>query len=462
MKSSTETAPIELKRDLGLWSAVAIVVGTVIGSGIFLVPRTMIQRVGSPEMVFVVWVVGGLLSLAGALSYAELAAAMPEAGGEYVYLREAYGPVWGFLYSWTQMWVAKSGSIATLATGFFYYLTNFLPQLNGILLVVPLPIGAHGAPLEIRYGQIFAMALILFLAGVNYFGVKVGGEVQVAVTVVKVALILFIIVAGLGWGHRPAEVVSHATAVPLTFAGFFAAMVAALWAYDGWNNVSMVASEIRKPQRNLPLALIWGTLAVVIIYLLANAAYFHVLAPGEVAASNRVAADMMRRILGGAGANMVSVAAMISIFAALNGSILSGARVPYAAARDGYFFRAIARVHPQFHTPGVSILGLSAWAALLVLSGTYDQLFTYVIFASWLLYGMTTAAVLVLRKKRPDLARPYSTLGYPVVPVLFVAIALCLVISTLFDSPRESLLGLAFIFAGLPFYFHWRKQRRQN
>jgi APA family basic amino acid/polyamine antiporter len=462
MKPPTEPKPIELRRDLGLWSAVAIVVGTVIGSGIFLVPRTMIQRVGSPEMVFVVWVVGGLLSLAGALSYAELAAAMPEAGGEYVYLREAYGPVWGFLYSWTQMWVAKSGSIATLATGFFYYLTNFLPQLNGILLVVPLPIGAHGAPLEIRYGQILAMALILFLAGVNYFGVKVGGEVQVGVTVVKVALILFIIVAGLIWGHRPAEAVAHAATVPLTFAGFFAAMVAALWAYDGWNNVSMVASEVRNPQRNLPLALIWGTLAVVIIYLLANAAYFYVLAPTEVAASNRVAAEMMRRILDGAGANIVSVAAMISIFAALNGSILSGARVPYAAARDGYFFRAIARVHPQFHTPGVSILALSAWAALLVLSGTYDQLFTYVIFASWLIYGMTTAAVLVLRKKRPDLARPYSTLGYPVVPVLFVVIALCLVISTLFDSPRESLLGLALIFAGLPFYFHWRKQRNKT
>jgi len=452
------TPATELKRDLGLWSAAAIVVGTVIGSGIFLVPRTMIQRVGSPEMVFVVWMTGGLLSLAGALSYAELAAAMPEAGGEYVYLREAYGPVWGFLYGWTQMWVAKSGSIATLATGFFYYLTNFLPQLNGVLFVVPMPIGAHGAPLEIRYGQIFAMALILFLAAVNYFGVKVGGEVQVVVTVVKVALILFIIVAGLGWGHRPAE---HApiAGTALTFAGFFAAMVAALWAYDGWNNVSMVASEIRGPQRNLPLALIWGTLSVVIIYILANAAYFYVLTPREVAASSRVAADMMRRILGGAGGDVVSVAAMISIFAALNGSILSGARVPYAAARDGYFFRPMARVSAQYHTPGVSILCLSAWAAVLVLSGTYDQLFTYVIFASWLLYGMTTAAVLVLRRKRSDLIRPYRTFGYPVVPVLFVAIALCLVISTLFDSPRESFLGLGLIFAGLPFYFHWRKQR---
>jgi amino acid transporter len=280
------------------------------------------------------------------------------------------------------------------------------------------------------------------------------------VTVVKVALIFFIIVAGLGWGHRPVEAATKIAATPLGFAGFFAAMVAALWAYDGWNNVSMVASEVREPQRNLPLALIWGTLAVVIIYILANLAYFYVLAPQEIAASNRVAADMMRRVLGSRGADVVSVAAMISIFAALNGSILSGSRVPYAAARDGLFFRPIARVNAAYHTPGVSILSLSAWAALLVLSGSYDQLFTYVIFASWLLYGMTTAAVIVLRKKRPDMPRPYSTLGYPAVPVLFVASAFCLVISTLFDSPRESLMGLVLIFAGLPFYFHWRKQRR--
>jgi APA family basic amino acid/polyamine antiporter len=465
MKSTTQQArnsakgAVELRRDLGIWSAMAIEVGTIIGSGIFLVPRTMIQRVGSPELVFVVWVVGGLLSLAGALSYAELAAAMPEAGGEYVYLREAYGPVWAFLYGWTQMWVARSGSIATLATGFFYYLTTFLPQLNAVLLVIPLPIGAHGAPLGIRYGQLLAMALILFLAAVNYFGVKLGGEIQVGVTVIKVSLILFIIFAGLAWGHRPADSALHAVALPLSSAGFFAALVAALWAYDGWNNVSLVASEIRNPQRNLPLALIWGTLAVAIIYICANAAYFYVLAPHEVAASQRVAADMMHRVLGAWGADLVSVAAMISIFAALNGSILAGARVPYAAARDGYFFRPIARVNAQYRTPGVSILSLSVWAALLVLSGTYDQLFTYVIFASWLLYGMTTASVIVLRKKRPDLPRPYLTLGYPAVPVLFVAIAICLVISTLFDSPRESLMGLALIFAGLPFYFHWRKQR---
>jgi APA family basic amino acid/polyamine antiporter len=454
----SESKVIELQRDLGLWGAISIVVGTVIGSGIFLVPRAMVLRVGSPSMVFVVWVFGGLLSLCGALSYAELAAAMPEAGGEYVYLREAYGPLWGFLYGWTQMWVAKSGSIATLATAFFYYLTNFFPLLDGVFYTVPLPLGAHGAPLDLRYGQLLAMALILFLAGVNYFGVKLGGEIQIIVTLVKVLLIGFVVVAGLVFGkaHGPVPApVPHA----LTITGFFAALVAALWAYDGWNNVSMVASEIRRPQRSLPLALIGGTLAVIVIYLAANAAYFHVLSAQQVGASKRVAADMMQQVVGGWGANAVSIAAMISIFAALNGSILTGARVPYAMARDRRFFPSVARVNAAYHTPGVSILVLSAWSAMLVLSGRYEQLFTYVIFASWILYGMTTAAVIVLRYKRPDLHRPYKTLAYPVLPVLFVFVALLLVLSTLFDSPRESLLGLALIFLGLPFYFYWKKRR---
>jgi APA family basic amino acid/polyamine antiporter len=432
-------------------------VGTVIGSGIFLVPRAMILRVGSPEMVFVVWIFGGLLSLAGALSYAELAAAMPEAGGEYVYLREAYGPLWSFLYGWTQMWVAKSGSIATLATAFFYYLTTFFPGLDGVFYRVPLPIGAGGQPLELRWGQLLAMALILFLAGVNYFGVKIGGGVQVGVTLVKVGLIGFIVVVGLAWGSAHSAPAA-APPVSLTFAGFFAALVAALWAYDGWNNVNMVAAEVRRPQRNLPLALIWGTAGVIVIYLLANAAYFYVLSASEVASSSRVAADMMGKVAGPWGASAVSIAAMISIFAALNGSILAGARVPYAMARDGFFFAPIARVHPVFHTPAISILALSAWSAVLVLSGRYEQLFTYVIFASWILYGMTTAAVLVLRRRRPDLPRPYRTWGYFVVPVLFVLVACVLVLSTLIDSPRESLLGLALIAAGLPFYFHWKRR----
>src|ERR1043166_3428015 len=224
----------ELQRELGTWAAASIVVGTVIGSGIFLVPKTMINNVGTPSLVFVVWVVGGLLSLAGALSYAELSAAIPEAGGEYAYLREAYGPLWGFLYSWTQMWVAKSGSIATLATAFCVYLANFFPPLNQVLYSIPLPIGPHGGPLPIQYGQLLGIVLILLLAWLNYYGVKLGGNVQIIITVIKVGLIAAVIVAGLGLGqaHAPAA----ASVGAATFPGFIAALVAALWAYDGWRS----------------------------------------------------------------------------------------------------------------------------------------------------------------------------------------------------------------------------------
>jgi APA family basic amino acid/polyamine antiporter len=420
----------------------------------------MIQKVGTVEAVFAVWVVGGLLSLAGALSYAELAAALPEAGGEYAFLREAYGPLWGFLYSWTQMWVAKSGSIATLATGFFLYLTTFFEPLKGVIYTVPLPIGPKGGPLEIQYGQLFAIALILSLGWLNFYGVKVGGNVQVAVTVLKVALIGAIILAGLALGHAHAP--EAGPVAPLTFSGFIAALVAALWAYDGWNNVSMVSSEIKDPQKNLPRALIGGTLCVIAIYMLANAAYFHVMTPSEVAGSTRVAAEMMRKIFQAPGAAAVSIAAMISIFAALNGSILSGARVPYAAARDGYFFHAIGRVNPRHHTPGVSIIVLNLWACLLVLSGKYDDLFNLVIFASWILYGMTAAAVLVLRKRRPELARPYRTLGYPMVPVLFLIGAGVLLFSTAMERPRESAMGLGLMALGLPFYYYWKRKRTEQ
>jgi APA family basic amino acid/polyamine antiporter len=450
--------PETLRRVLGPWSAASIVIGTIIGSGIFLVPKAMVAHVGSVQMVFVVWIVGGLLSLFGALSYAELSAAMPEAGGEYVYLSEAYGPVWGFLYGWTQTWVAKSGSIASMATGFFYYASNFHPELDQALCVVPLPIGPGGGPLEIRYGQLLAVAVIMGLAVVNYFGVKFGGGVQVAVTAIKIGLLAAIIIIGLGSGRGNAANLSSSVPVPGGLAGFFAALVAALWAYDGWNNVSMAASEVKRPQRNLPLALIGGTLAAMGIYLAINLAYFYVLPAAAVASSDRVAAEMMRRILGNPGAAAVSIAAMISIFAALNGSILTGSRVPYAMARDGRFFRPIGRVNPAHGTPGVSIFLLSAWASLLVFSGRYEQLFTYVIFASWILYGMTAAAVIVLRRKRPDLARPYRTPGYPLTPILFVFGSFCVVLSTLIGSPRESLMGLVLILLGLPFYFYWKRR----
>ncbi len=450
-----------LRRELGVWGAASIVVGTVIGSGIFLVPRKMVLETGSAELVFAVWIFGGLLSLAGALTYAELAAMMPEAGGEYNYLKAAYGPFWGFLYGWTQMWVAKSGSIATLATGFFYYLANFRPELDATLFVIPLPLGAGGAPVEVSRGQILAIGVILALGWLNWFGIRIGGGVQVAVTALKVALIAWIILVGLGWessaaGRAPLEGARGGVA------GFFAALVAALWAYDGWNNLSMVASEVKAPQRNLPRALVYGTGAVMAIYLLTNAAYFRVLSPAEVASSDRVAAAMMERVLGGWGADLVSVAAMISIFAALNGSILSGSRVPYAMARDGYFFRRFGVVHERHAAPGFSILALSAWSCVLVLSGRYDQLVTLVIFPSWILYGMAAAAVMVLRRKMPDAARPYRAVGYPVIPLVFVAVAGFLTVQTLLNSVRESLLGLALILCGLPFYLFWNWKARRE
>lgn len=277
-------------------------------------------------------------------------------------------------------------------------------------------------------------------------------------TVVKVGCILAVIFVGLTspLAHRE----NLATTMPAAggIAGFFAAMVAALWAYDGWNNLAMISSEIKNPKRNLPLSLIFGTLAVVAIYLLTNVAYFLVLNAGEVGASDRVAAAMMRRVAGEGGAAAVSVAAMISIFAALNGSILTGRRVPYAMARDGLFFRAVGHVHPQYYTPASSIVLLGSWSAFLVLSGRYEQLFTYVIFSSWILYGMATASVIVLRRKRPHLERSYRTLGYPVVPFLFVLVAVGLLVSTLQGSPRESLMGIGIIILGLPFYFYWKKR----
>jgi len=449
----------ELRRDLGPWAAASIVVGTVIGSGIFIVPNTMTQRLGSAEWVFFVWVFGGLLSLSGALTYAELSAALPGAGGEYVYLKRAYGPLWSFIYGWTQTWVAKSASIATLGTAFLLYFGNFRPEVNHIAFTVPLPIGPGWRPLEVSFGQLLAMVVIMGLGLVNYCGVKLGGRLQVLVTICKVGLIGGVIAFGLTFSGGSASNLVSSTPAAGGIAGFFAALVAALWAYDGWNNVGMVASEVREPQRNLPRALIWGTLAVAGIYLLANASYFYVLNASEVAGSRLVAAEMMRRVAGQTGSDAVSLAAMISIFAALNGSILSGSRVPYAMAYDGFFFKPVARVNERFRTPGISILLLSAWSALLVLSGRYDELVTLVIFPSWILYGMTTASVIVLRRKEPDLARPYRTLGYPVVPIVFVFVAMALLVSTLLDSPRESGLGLVLIATGLPFYSYWKRRR---
>jgi len=446
----------ELLRSLGPWTSASIVVGTIIGSGIFLVPKTMAAEVGTPGMVIAVFLIGGLLSLAGALTYAELGAALPHAGGEYVYLREAYGPFWSFLYGWTHAVVGKSGSIAALAAGFVLYLGAFWPALAGPLIETDLPLGPDGSPFTISLGQVVAIAVILTLGTINYFGVKLGGRVQIGLTLLKIGLILAIVGGAALLGGGSAANLQTATEHTGGMSGFFAALVAALWAFDGWNNVSMVAGEVRNPGKNIPRALIGGVLVVMAVYAVTNLAYFYVLSADEVAATDRVASEAARRFLGAGGADAVAFVAMISIFGALNGSILSGARVPYAMARDGYFFRSLAQVHPNYRTPHVSIFGLCAWASALALSGSYEDLFNLVIFASWILYALTAASVIVLRRRRPGLPRPYRVPGYPFVPMAFVTSATALVLMTLADSPRESLMGLGLIAAGIPFYFFWK------
>lgn len=455
----------ELRRELGPWTAAAIVVGTTIGSAIFLVPSKMLQAVGTPGWVFAVWIAGGLLSLFGALTYSELSSRFPEAGGEYAYLREAYGPFWGFTYGWLQTWIARSGACATLATGFFYYLTHFLPSLDRILYVVPLPIGPGWAPLEIRYGQIIAIGLICILGVLNTMGVKFGGGAQVGLTLIKVGLILVLIAAGFLSGAGSLE--NFSGSVPVAgdasaFSRFFLALVAALWAYDGWNTVAMVASEVKDPKRNLPRALIGGIAGIVSIYLIANIVYFYVLTPAEVAASDRIAAAMMRKAVGEWGANLVSFAAMTSMAAALNGTLLGGSRIPFAMARDGLFFASAGRVDENRGTPVAAIWLLTGTASLLVLSGRYEELFTSVIFASWILYAMAAASVFVFRRRDGDSISQHRSIGYPWLPGLFVCTALVLLGATLYNSPRESLLGLVTIVIGVPFYLHWQKSRRAN
>jgi len=450
-------------RTLGLPAAVSMVIGTVIGSGIFLVTSQMMLSVGSTPMVLAVWVFGGILTMFGALSYAELSGAMPHSGAEYVYLKEAYGPVWGFIYGWTITWVAKPGSAAALASGGYRYLAEFFPALNDVVFSVALPIGPGGGPLDVHKGQFLGAGLILLFSGVNMLGTRLGGGLQVVGTGLKVALIAGIILGGLATGHgsmanfHSSLPIHSGTAGGIT--GFFVALVASLWAYDGWNTASMIGSDIQNPQKNLPRALIWGTTAVIAIYVTANLAYLYVLSAPEVAASQRVAADMMRRVAGPSGAAMVSVAAIVSILAALNGVLISGSRVPFAMARDGYFFAWVGRIS-RFQTPAASLALQGVWSVLLLASGRFEDIIKMVIFTEWILYGMATAAVLVLRKTRPEMPRPYRVWGYPLVPTVFVLVAGALLYATLRESPRESGMGLGLIAVGLPFYYYWK--RREN
>jgi APA family basic amino acid/polyamine antiporter len=445
----------QLARDLGVGAATAIVVGTIIGSGIFLVPAEMTQAVGSAKLVYLAWIVGGLLSFAGALTYAELGAMKPQSGGEYVYVRDAYGPLWGFLYGWTWFLIAKPASIATITTGIVRILGTFplFSFFNHEFL--------H-APIALNYGQVAAIAATILISVLNYLGVKKAGEFQLIFTLLKVAIILGIIAVCFNapqgtWANFAGEFAGAKGGI----AGFFAALVAALWAYDGWNDLNMVAEEVRQPERNIPIALIAGVAIVGALYILVNAAVQYVLPVSAVAASPRPASDAIAVVLGPLGASIVSAGMALSMLVTLNGTIMSGARVPFAVARDGYFFRALADVHPRFHTPSGAIVVQCVLAVILLLGGgNFRQFFSLAIFAEWLFYMIAGSTIFVFRQRDPNALRPYRVWGYPVVPALFVAASAVLLYYTFTDNLRNSSLGLLVISAGVPVFYYFSRKRQ--
>ncbi len=455
LKRPTDNQPRpELARDLGLSHAGAVVVGTIIGSGIFLVPSEMMQAVGSARLVYLAWVVGGLLSFFGALTYAELGAMKPQAGGEYVYVRDAYGPLAGFLYGWTWFLIAKPASIATITTGLVRILGSF-PAFSFF---------SHTCishPFTVNYGQLAAIGATVLVSWLNYIGVRRAGDFQFLFTLLKVAIILGIVAVGFSYsGGTWANFATEFTGAKGGVAGFFAALVAALWAYDGWNDLNMVAGEIRNPQRNIPLSLIWGVAAVGALYILVNAAVQYVLPAAAVAASERPASDAVALVLGRAGASLVSAGMAVSMLVTLNGTIMSGARVPFAMARDGYFFKTIAEVHPRFRTPWVAIIVQCGLAiALLLLGGSFRQFFSLAIFAEWMFYMIAGSTVFVFRRREPHAERPYRVWGYPVVPAVFVLVSAALLYYTFTDNLKSSAGGCLVILAGVPVFYFFARRR---
>ncbi len=453
--------PLELVRGLGPWAAAAIVVGTMIGTGIFIVPADMARNAGSIGLVFAVWLVGGALSLFGALSYAELGAALPEAGGEYAYMSRAYSPKWGFLFGWMHSIVGRPTSIATIAAGLLRFWGFLIPAISVPLFHwnLSMPFGLRPYALVFTWAQPLAVLAIAAVTFVNYLGVRLGGQVQVALTLIKIGAVMAVVAVALALGHN-----ARAELHPLlggfgasgSFGGFLAALVGALWAYDGWSNVNLVGSELANPQKNIPRALVGGVALVGFLYLAITAACFYVLPFGAVAASPHVASDVVEKLAGRGAAAWLTAAMIVCALGTMNSSILSGARVNYAMARDGLFFRIARGVHPKFRTPARALLFQGCLASALALTGTFEELYNLFIFAGWIFYGLATASVFWLRWKEPNLPRPYRTWGYPVVPALFVLGALAVTINLFFAHPVRSAIGLALILFGLVFYKHWQ------
>src|SRR5262249_5436591 len=431
MQAAEQAAPRELVRDLNVWHAIAIVVGTIIGSGIFRVSGVMMKDVGSPAMVYVVWIVGGLLSFFGALTYAELAAMRPWAGGEYVYIRDAYGPLPGFLYAWTWFLIAKPASIAAVTTAIVDLLSTgpglaFLPQPLFTLHIT------SANSLSVTYGHLVAIGATVLISGLNYIGVRKAGNYQLILTVLKVLLIVAIIV--IGFTATAGSWSNFGTKFPGAkggFDGFMLAMVAALWAYDGWNDLNMVSGEIRNPERRIPLALIAGVLIVAVLYMGINAAVQYTMPASLVAAASVPAAAATQIAIGIGGTLLVSAGMLVAMLVTLNGTIMSGGRIPFAVARDGYFFHALAEVHPRFRPPSLSIGVQAIMATFLLLGGgAVTDFLSRAIFAEWIFYMVAPSTIFVFRKRDPDAPRAYRTWGYPAVPALFIAAAAVLLYYT--------------------------------
>jgi amino acid transporter len=429
----------ELRRELGLLDATMINVGTMVASAIFIVPAIVAQHLTGSVPAVGVWVLGGAVSLLGALCVAELGGAFPEAGGQYVYLREAFGPVWGFLYGWAAFAVINTASVAAIAVAFAAYAGFFVP------------LSAFGS-------QLVALVSIVALTALNCRGVRLGALTQNVLTIAKMAALGLLIVAGLALPGGSAANLSPlwpeaggSLAGPLGLA-----LIAVLWAYDGWIETTYVGSEIKDPARVLPRSIILSTLIVIALYTLASLAYVWVLSPVQVAGSTLVASDAARVTLGAAGAAFVAVAILISTLGANNGIILTAARIPYAMARGGHFFTWAGRVHPRWATPVSALVVQGAISIALLFTGTYEQLATYVVFASFVFYGMSCAAVIRLRRTRPDLPRPYRAWGYPVTPIVFIGFAAWLVGNTVVEAPRDAAIGAGIILAGLPGYLYWK------
>jgi APA family basic amino acid/polyamine antiporter len=462
----------QLIRGLGPIAAISINVGNIIGTGVFLKARVMTCNVGTPGRVIAVWIAAGLLALAGALTYAELTTMRPEAGAEYVITRDAYGRPWAFLYGWSQFLISRTASAAALAVGFAIFLNDLLgKKLSQVYFTLTVP-GGHKIP----FGSLQVIALITIAVAtlINCAAVKSSGHVASFITILKVLLVLGVGVGAFFYqdGHWSHLMLSSAggkcegvSVVGGGFSGFAAAMLGALWAYDGWNNISYMAGEVKRPERNLPLALITSMLIVIVLYVVANVSYYYVLTPSEIASvstASSVAAEATRRVVGPLAVSLIAGIMLLSSFGSLQTSILGTARVPFAMARDKLFFASLANVSKKTHVPVICLIVQAVWAGILALSGSYDQLTDYAIFAFWLFYGLVTAAVFVFRWRLPNAERPYKTWGYPVVPALFVLVTVYLIVFTIKNAPLQSLIGLAIIAAGLPVYWYFERKAKSK